>query len=807
MKFDKFKQAMVLTALTVATINVFADTSNSDDAIPPKKNAGLGALNHTEAQSMADRSDWLKSRFSGTLGKSFFARTLAQIQAQALRHPELLVNGNAPAYLPKWRSIGPIAAQVAQNGIQLNVIDSGRVNSILPHPYDSNTVYVLSSGGGLWKTTNFNAAAPNWRSLTDATVSTSGGAAAMGGNFNTIYLGLGDPFDGTPLLGGYMQRSTDGGNTWSIPLNLPTATLVADIKVDSSNGTDMVLVATNGGLYRSTDAGGSYAPANGIPTSLVVSSLAKTGAGWLAATYVPTGGFGSGNNAVIYLSKDGGASFAPISNVGNGFAGAARSTLAVGLPGDMVVYAVANQADGNDQDDMFRSIDGGQTWFALGMNGKVPTNPNSDQPNLNVMNSQAWYNQMVVVDPTDSTRNTVHFGGNLSTVKTTDGGQTWTIQTNWLSQFGLAYAHADNHTAAISTANGVKRIFFGTDGGLFISDDGGTTWSDRKNLGLVDHLTYSLATSGADPSSVITGLQDNGTRLRINGTGVFNQTYGGDGFGVGWSQANGGAVLGSYVYNTIYYASVAPTDQSIWNNPTVSQDGCFSNGIDVCNAYFYTTIYTPNAAADPTGKMFLARSAYDLWRTLDGGASWISLSTTDPNSHKNNIRGADHVIGMHPTDANRIAAAATGGRVRITTNGGTTWNTSKVLISGGFNSSVAWINNTSMYVSSENPNFPASGCWLSKTIDLGVTWQAACAGLPQVPIAKILVSPADASGMTAYAATWIGVYKTTNGGVSWDQFGAGLPVSHVTDLYMPARGGFLRVSTFGRGIWEIPTPR
>ncbi|MET3120241.1 hypothetical protein AAKU64_004489 [Undibacterium sp. GrIS 1.8] len=800
MKSHKIMQQLALTALMAATVNAFA--GNNDESYTPKPFGPLGGLAHNETQSMYDRGDWLKIRFSGSLGKDFFGRALVQIQAQAARHPELLAGHVAPVFIPKWRSIGPIAAQIAQNGIAQNIVDSGRVNSILPHPTDSNTVYVLSSGGGLWKTTNFNSNAPTWQALTDAGVTTSGGAAALGSNPNTIYMVLGDPFDGISLLGGYVQRSTDGGNTWSLPLNLPTATTSLDLKVDTSGSTDTVLVATNGGLYRSVDGGISYAPANGISTSMTVSSLAKTSAGWLAVAYAP------GAASSMFVSTDGGANFVPTANNGNGYTGAFRATLAVGAPGDKIVYAIA-AASNSDQQDMFRSVDGGQTWTALGLNGRAPVNPNSDQPDLNVMHGQAWYNQMVIVDPSDTTRNTVYFGGNLSTVKSTDGGQTWTVQTNWLGQFGLAYTHADAHTAAISMANGIKRIFYGNDGGLFISDDGGTTWNDRKNIGLVDHLTYSLATSGTDASSVITGLQDNGTRLRINGSGVFNQTSGGDGFGVGWSQATGKAVIGSYVGNSIYYSTVAPTDQSMWNYPTISQDGCHSNGIDICNAYFYTTIYTPTAAADPTGGVFYARSFHELWRTANGGASWNSISSTDPNAQGNSIRAADHVIGVHPTDGNRIAAAASGRRVRITTDAGASWTTQRLptSVTDGFNSNVAWINNTSMYVASENANFQSSGCWLAKTTDLGVTWSKACNGLPQLPISKVLVSPADPSGLTAYAATWIGVYKTTNGGLSWDQFGAGLPVVHVTDLYMPARGGFLRVSTYGRGIWEIPTPR
>jgi hypothetical protein len=54
-----------------------------------------------------------------------------------------------------------------------------------------------------------------------------------------------------------------------------------------------------------------------------------------------------------------------------------------------------------------------------------------------------------------------------------------------------------------------------------------------------------------------------------------------------------------------------------------------------------------------------------------------------------------------------------------------------------------------------------------------------------------------------YAATWLGVYRTTNGGASWTQFGAGLPTVEVSDLYMPRDGSFLRASTYGRGVWDV----
>jgi photosystem II stability/assembly factor-like uncharacterized protein len=141
--------------------------------------------------------------------------------------------------------------------------------------------------------------------------------------------------------------------------------------------------------------------------------------------------------------------------------------------------------------------------------------------------------------------------------------------------------------------------------------------------------------------------------------------------------------------------------------------------------------------------------------------------------------------------------------VLITADGGATWKQRNTLVPGhlGYNSSVAWANNSVLYVASENPF--GQSVYVVKSTDGGATWAAASNGLPNVPIQKLLAAPNDLSGNTVYAATWLGVYRTTNGGISWSQFGAGLPTVEVSDLYMPADGSFLRASTYGRGVWDL----
>lgn len=132
------------------------------------------------------------------------------------------------------------------------------MRSFLIHPGSDDVVYVLTSSGGLWKTTNFTAPRPGWRAMTDSILSTSGGGAALGKNPETIYLGTGDPFD--PGVGGYAYTSTDGGDTWSNGVKLGASTVVPDVKVDTTGATDVILMGTNTGLFRSTDGGTTYTP-------------------------------------------------------------------------------------------------------------------------------------------------------------------------------------------------------------------------------------------------------------------------------------------------------------------------------------------------------------------------------------------------------------------------------------------------------------------------------------------------------------------------------------------------------------------
>lgn len=749
-----------------------------------------------------ERRQWWLERLGGEPTPEFFQRLMREAEAQRAKFPHLFSakGTEAPAVVTPgvWVNIGPTTSNFTQNGIQLTKVDSGRARTILPHPTNPDIVYYLNAGGGLWRSTNFTSSAPSWTPTTDYVGSTSGGSAAFGRTPSVLYYGAGDPFD--LGVGGFVVKSTNGADSWGSAAFLSGVTRIYDIKVDTSVGTDatadIVLVGTNNGLFRSTNGGTSFSPVATFTGA--VWSIVKTSVGWLAHS-------GTGT---MKISTDLGATWNPITNAGSVYTGAGRGTLAVGQPGDAVVYCFAANTGGSAQLDLFRSADGGQTWVALGLGTKTPLNPNSDQSNMDVMAGQAWYNQMVLVDPSDATRNTVYVGGQLSGARSTDGGATWTLISNWLAQAGLEYIHADFHAAAFTNAGGVNRLFIGTDGGLFTSIDGGKVWDDTKNKGLATHLIYALAVNPNLPGSALIGLQDNGTRARVLSpapTSAFNQIRGGDGFGVGWAPASG-ASLSSYVYNAIQRSTTnPPVTQGNWSS--------FVSGLPTQNStnfFFVTPIATPTAAADPSGNVFFTYGKTKVFKS--SATAWTTIATvgTGGISAGRTMASTSHALGVHPTDLNRIAVAGANGYVFITANGGTTWTEALLGTSGtngqnigwfGTNSNLAWVDNTTLYAASESTT--AGAAHVAKSTDGGVTWTRKDSGLPDVPVGKIVVDPGDATGNTAYAATWLGIYRTTNGGTSWSVFGTGLPQAQVSDIFVAPDSSFIRVAMYGRGVWDM----
>lgn len=130
---------------------------------------------------------------------------------------------------PPWQQVGPSQVITSQFG---NV--TGRVTSLAIVPWDAsgNTVYLGSTGGGVWRSSNAaasDATTVTWQPLTDDPAAFSGvniTSLSMGalsvqpGTSSTngvVLAGTGDPNDVLDsYYGAGILRSSDGGTTWSL---------------------------------------------------------------------------------------------------------------------------------------------------------------------------------------------------------------------------------------------------------------------------------------------------------------------------------------------------------------------------------------------------------------------------------------------------------------------------------------------------------------------------------------------------------------------------------------------------------------
>lgn len=755
----------------------------------------------------------------------------------------------APLGAESWVSLGPEDAEQEYNDGPYEAVDSGRPTAIAVDPRDPNVVYLALAGGGVWKTWNFisGAPSPTWVPIGENLGALAVGALALDpSNPDTLYLALGDAFDQT---GNGVYKSTDGGGTWSGPVALGgslTPTSARDLKVDPTDPT-RVWVLTDAGLYLSTDAGASFAEV-GLPGRSGGAGAGLWSMAWAGGqSWVVAGGnYDAQYDFVgdLWRTDDGGRSWSSLGAAGALPANAAqagRMTLAAGNPGragGAVIYAQVGNLDGSAQLGFWRSLDGGKTWSDA--SGTL-ANPTFDDTcgDQNVAQDQSWYNQAIAVDPTNDDH--VISGGSLCSVRTMNGTASkpsWELASVWLnydtdrtSGGDLAYVHADWHAVAVVAANGKIWVLAGTDGGIFSSPNlfaPGSTVGSRtaspvswagNNRGLVTHLLYAIGSGDpgrGDPDRVLMGLQDNGTRLRLpNRPTVYNQVIGGDGIGV----AVGKGTAGEYLWGTVVTsypgayevckASVSDcTDGASWQgaDPPVS-----GNDFAEFDTRFDAVV------TDPSGAAFITNTTTKVWLT-DASLRWTALSPDFSPEHVRSVRAS-------ATTAKLYGAVLSSGLFAVTSDGAT-WTTSQPLsaegsqlyyattmdfppaLPSGAQPGDVYLAGTAAPVDASGNPVPDAVGHLFLTTDRGQTWSplhgdGSGDDLPNVPLFSVRYDPSDAAAQTIYAGTDLGVYRTIDGGKTWQRFGAGLPLVRVTDLFVPPNGSLVRIATYGRGAWEI----
>jgi len=669
-------------------------------------------------------------------------KTAAQVYKEFVRtNPQ-----NKHSRSANWVSLGTNSSTGGYAGI-------GRINCVAFHPTDNNTYWVGAPAGGIWKTTNNG---NSWTCLSNENDVQGVSSIIIPTDYatsNTIYIGTGDRDSWDNGSVGVL-KSTNGGSTWNstgLSYNLSESAMIYKMIIDPSNN-NTILAATSNGVYKTTNGGTTWT--NQLTATTFKDLEAKPGN--FSTLYGSTG------NGKIFVSTDAGSNWSENFNTGS------RVEIAVNPDDASLVYAVVSGSD-SGLEGVYKSTNSG-TSFSQVLSGTT-TNLLGWDSDGSDEGGQGWYDLSIAASPNDAD---VVIVGGVNTWRSTNGGSSWTNIAHWAG--GTQTVHADKHNHDFRS-NG--DLFECNDGGIYFSTDNGTTLTDKTN-GITISQMYKLSVSQTVDDETITGLQDNGSKLRRSG-GTWEDVKGGDGM----------ECLIDYTDVDIQYAS--------------SQRGNISRTTDRWNNTYEDV--TPSGAGegawvtpymiDPNNHNTLYAGYSEVWKSTNNGTSWSAISSFNTSLQ---------LLGIAPSNSQVILAASYSNLWR-TTNGGGSWTDITGTLAG-LSGSVTYIT-----VKDDDPNtiwvtisgFNSDGVY--ESTNGGTTWTNISAGLPQIPVRTIVQNKQSLNEVHLYAGTQLGVFFK-KGSDNWVEFNSGMPKVRAGELEIyynsnPASSK-LRLATFGRGLWESP---
>jgi uncharacterized repeat protein (TIGR01451 family) len=402
-----------------------------------------------------------------------------------------------------WGGLGPNPiVQVTRSGGPFTAM-SGRIGALAIRR--NGTMILGAAQGGIWL---YNATSGKWEPKTGVLGSTNTPSLAIGAlavspsNDLVVYAGTGEgALSGDSYFGNGILKSTDGGNTWNqISGDYFEGVSISQLVVHPTDANTLYVSVLRGrggarrttppvhskfGIWKSTDGGVNW-------TLLKEAKNESNGATDLEIDpQNPNILYSSFWGDAIYKSTNGGNTWSPIMNFGfpspNFLATATRFSIDLSHPssgGSGTLYAGFDWADaaGYHPSRVFKSTNGGSSWTML----PAGTSPENVE---DYCGGQCFYDNVIEVAPDNE--NVVFAAGQFDygigsggIYRSDDGGTTWK---------NLGYEqHPDFHALAFDPNNSMN-VISGSDGGVWYS----TSRGGRPNA--------------SDPLSAVTWQNLNGT--------------------------------------------------------------------------------------------------------------------------------------------------------------------------------------------------------------------------------------------------------------------------------------------------------
>ena len=676
---------------------------------------------------------------------------------------------------------------------------SGRINDMESHPTNARILYAGTAGGGVWKSGDGGA---TFNPIFDDHVQSIGVVKLDPNNPDeVIWVGTGETWTRNSVtIGDGLYKSTDGGSNWK-KMGFENSERIASIAINPNNS-DEIYVGVLGalwsdsderGVYKSVDGGKTWnkilyvGPSTGAadvimdpenPNVLYASMWQFRRSGW---------GFSSGGeNSALYKSTDSGKSW---NKIHNGFPSGKLGRIAVAVaPSDNnIIYAVLETED-KTKNGLWKSTNAGQSWEHLNSDFGLVVRP--------------FYFSRIVVDPKNPD---ILVKGGLSGSISRDGGKTFK---------NLGQMHSDIHDLAFGINNS-DIIYSGTDGGVYRSWNGGTTFEIVENLSLSQF--YHISVDDAEPYNVYGGLQDNGSWYGPSSSpgGVNARDWNSVGYGDGFR------VLKHPTKNIIY--SEMQGAENVWRydvdkNRTKTIQPLPKKG----DPELRFNWNAPMAVSAHAPDRFYMGSQF-LHKSEDMGDSWTIISpdlTTNDKSKQDQSKsgglsvdnsGAENhttifTIAESPLDENVIWVGTDDGNVQVTTNGGTTWNNVTPNLVGIPQNT--WVYHIEASVHGKGIAYAVFDGhttgdmkpYALKTTDYGKTWKSIISEDIDTRAFVRNIQEDYVNEDLLFLGTEFGLYVTIDGGENWSHFTNNMPLVAVHFIDLQKKTNDIVMGTHGRGV-------
>lgn len=669
-----------------------------------------------------------------------------------------------------WEFLGPLNT-------------GGRITDAAISPDNNDHLYVTTAVGGVFRTFDKG---QNWEPIfDDIAVPSIGNIAIAPSNAQRIYIGTGEANGSATsgaFLGNGVYRSDDGGDSWT-ETGLEDSNHIGRIVVDPQDQ-DRVFAAATGILYGKNDERGIYRTTNGgddwEQVLFVTDSTAAIDivmnpintdtlfAAMWERTRKPYQRDYAGVSSAVHRSVDGGDTWEVLTNglpVSDDQTG--RIGLAISESNPNTVYAryTTNEIT-NTFDGVYKSTDSGNSWTLIS-NGTVS----------GVDASFGWYFGNIRVHPDDEDE--LYILGQLL-FRTQNGGA------SWQSVNGM---HVDHHAMDFSRTDS-DFILAGNDGGAYISENRGVTWTKFLNLPITQF--YNIEVDFTEPINVFGGTQDNNTIRKTATTDNWFSVWGGDGFHVNVDPSD----------NSFAYA------ESQFGNLARSTDGGFSfssalNGINPSDRNNWNT----PVILSPFNPEIVYYGSNRLYQSTNRAVNWSAISgdLTDGLHPSGSLSfGTLTAIAASYLNANTVYTGSDDGNVNVTFDGGTTWENISNGLPDRYITSLAISpeDDQTLYVTLSGFTNLDYTPHVFKTIDGGQTWSDLSSNLPNIPANDLIIIPHQ-GGELLILATDMNVWYSEDDGSTWDILGNDLPPTIIRDLKYHAPTQTLYAGTFGRSIHQI----